>query len=668
MTATIVVVAALLLVPGVGAALALAAPGAVSIESRIALAFGLGYALVAGVAVLLALAHVFSRPTFIAAVVLATLALWAVALRRASPRAHGAALVSQARESPFALAASLGLLLAVAVIWPLQPAALNLGHRPAWRYWADGLEVASAGHVPAQTQQWGMQIPTTVNKVVLNAFEGGVSFVVGPDPLPAMHAILVVIAVGLVAALLALGRELGLRIFAPLVPALVVLAPDRLPLAHEMSNDLRHYTAENVGRMVAFSAVVAGIYALRTRDRRAPAAVAGLLLALAALTHGVPTLVAGVILVFYAVGALLVDRGGARRILARGAAVIAVFGVCYVGVIALSGGDLGFQRAGGAAFEEFPPSIDPTRSFTHGRLLPPPARHGHFLIPPREIFRVYAEHTVNRPGAAWPAVGALAALALATIAIAWRIRLFVPLVVVAWGLLAAILAAALYFSYRYETLIPGVFGVRRLYDYAALVPALLVSTVLEAITALFARRKETVAAVVAVGVGVLTIGAAVALIPRDRPLRSAAGGEAVIDRVAEVIPCDARMLANARTAGTWEATTGRRALTEGMAPFLRPEVLKRVLPVLVGANAFFHDPAAHRDFLAQERVQYLVVVKPRVWFGWGVTGRAPAEGDADAIASLPNVHAVVRDPAVTIFAVGSSAAPAGGVQPRRCLL
>jgi hypothetical protein len=241
-------------------------------------------------------------------------------------------------------------------------------------------------------------------------------------------------------------------------------------------------------------------------------------------------------------------------------------------------------------------------------------------------------------------------------------------VVVAWGLLAAILAAALYFSYRYETLIPGVFGVRRLYDYAALVPALLVPTVLEAITALFARRRETVAAVVAVGVGVLTIGAAVALIPRDRSPRSAAGGGAVIDRVAEVIPCDARMLANARTAGTWEATTGRRALTEGMAPFLRPEVLKRVLPVLVGANAFFHDPAAHRGFLAQERVQYLVVVKPRVWFGWGDSGRAPAEGDADAIASLPNVHAVVRDPAVTIFAVGSSTAPAGGVQPRRCPL
>jgi hypothetical protein len=66
MTVDIVVVAALVTVPGVGAALAAAAPGALAIETRIAFVFALGYAVVAGVATLLALAHALSRPTFVA--------------------------------------------------------------------------------------------------------------------------------------------------------------------------------------------------------------------------------------------------------------------------------------------------------------------------------------------------------------------------------------------------------------------------------------------------------------------------------------------------------------------------------------------------------------------------------------------------------------------------
>jgi hypothetical protein len=126
------------------------------------------------------------------------------------------------------------------------------------------------------------------------------------------------------------------------------------------------------------------------------------------------------------------------------------------------------------------------------------------------------------------------------------------------------------------------------------------------------------------------------------------------------------MVANARTAGFWEATTGRRAVTEGMAPFLRPGVLERILPILVGANEFFDHPEANRDFLARERIRYLVVVKPNVWFGWGGTGRGPAPSDAEKIASLPEAHPVVQDRWVSIFAVGSTDLQVTDRQPRRC--
>src|SRR5215211_3291630 len=667
MTVAIVVIGALVLVPGVGAALAFAPPGAISIESRIALAFGLGYTLVAGVAILLVLAHMFSRPTYVAGVALTTAAVWTLALRRASPRVYASTLRAQAREAPFALAAGLVLLVAFAASRFFYPAESTVAIRSAWRYWADGLEGAAAGHVPSQAAQWGTEIPTTVSKVVLNAFEGGISFLLGPEPLPAMHGILIVAAVGLVAALLALGRELGLGIFAPLVPVLTVLVPGRLPLSDEMSNDLNWYTAEDIGRMAAVCALLAGIYAVRARDGRGPVVVTGALLVVAGLTHLVPTLVAGAMLLFFVAAAVIVDRIGLRRAVVRGAGIAGVFGVCFLGVLGLSGGDVGFQRAtSGVAFAGFPTGVDPTRSFSAGRLVGGPSKEGHFLIPPREILRRFGEAVVGTLGAAWFGVLTLLVLALGTVAIVLRARSLIPIAAVAWGLVATTLAVAFLFSFRYDTVIPGDFALRRLYDYIALVPALLVPAVLTTVARPLAARNRAAVGALALVVALLGIVAVVDRTPRDRSLSPADAGIAVTARVAEVVPCGARMLANARTAGFWEATTGRRAVTEGMAPFLRPGVLERILPVLVGANEFFDHPHANRDFLARQRIHYLVVVKPNVWFGWGDTGRAPAPRDAERIASLPGVHPVFSDRLVSIFAVGSTDLQVTDRQPRHC--
>jgi hypothetical protein len=678
MTVEIVVIAALLLVPGAGAALAIAAPERISIESRIALAFGLGYGLVAGVAMLLALAHVFSRAVFIAGVVLAMGAVWALALRRASPRAHVSALVAQAREAPFTLAAGIAVLLAVIGTRPLYPSGSSLAVRSAWRYWADGLEVAEAGRVPAETQQWGLEIPTTVSKVVLNAFEGGLSFLLGPEPLPAMHAILVVTAVGLVAVFLALGRELGFGVFAPLVPVIAVLAPEALPIADEIANDLKWYTAEDMGRLGAFSALLVGIHALRSREGRWPAVVTGVLLAIAGLTHLVPTLVAGLMLTLYALALLVADRSALRRLAATGAVAAAVFGVAYVGVLGASGGDLGWQRAtSGASFEGFPPRVDPTRSFARGRLTPRREKQGHFLISPRVLLRLYGAEALDRRGWGQTGVLVLAALAVASAALALRARALFPAVVIGWGLAATIPAVALFFSYRYDTVVPGDWGSRRLYGYVGLVLALLVPAILQALAGAsnslllasrpLVRGRRAAGAMLAAAIGGLAVWAALDRLPRDRSLARAEAGIAVMERVANAVPCGTRMLVNARTAGTWEAMTGRRAVTEGHAPYLRPEVMERVLPVLLGANRFFGEPSANREFLERQRIRYLVAVEPGVWIGTKGQ-REPQTGDADAIASLPGVRPVFRDRLVSVFAVGSEAAVAAGGQPRRCSL
>jgi hypothetical protein len=668
MTATVAVVAALVLVPGAGAALAFAPPAAVSVETRIALAFGLGYGLAAGAAIVLVLAHVFFLATFVAALVVVAVAAWVLAVRRAPLREHAAGLREQAREAPFTLGAGLVLLATVAGVWLARDPLHYLAHRPAWRYWADGLEVAADGHVATQSQQWGMEIPTTVSKVALNAFEGGVALLMGPEPLSGMHGILVVAAVGVVAALLALGRELGLGVFAPLVPAFVILVPLDLPLGRELSHDLTRFTAENVGRMAAFCAVVAAIHAWRVRSR-APALVAGGLLAAAALTHGIPMLIAVLVLAFYALGAVIVDRGRLRSIVVRGVLMVAVLGVAYVGVIGLSGGDLGFEGAGGKVTEGFPPDVDPTRSFTYGRFLPPIQKEGHFLIPPRELVRTYAEATVNRAGRAREAFAGLAVLSLAALLLAWGRRSLVPAITVAWGLALTILGLAFFFSYRYETQIPGVFGVRRLYDYAVLVPALLGPTVLAGAAALlWDERRGRLRSAVALAVGAIAVATALGMLGKDRGTRPGERGLDVIASVASVVPCDARMVANARTAGTWEATIGRPALTEGRAPFLQSDVLHRVLDILVGANEFFADPQANRDFLERQRVDYVVAVSPRVWFGRGGTGRVPEEDDADGVAALPEVETVLRNDNVAIFAATPEAAARAGGQPSRCPL
>jgi hypothetical protein len=664
-TVAILVVGALVLVPGVGASLAFAAPGRIKIETRMALVFGLGYALVAGLATLLALVHAFELWVFVAAVVLLTVGVWLLALRRASLAEHATALRSQVSEAPFSFAVTVALLLTVAVTRPLWPTTSSLSIRASWRYWADSLEIVAAGQIPAQTQQWGTEFPATVSKAALNSFGGAVSLLLGPNPFPATQAILVVTAVGLVVAVLALARELGLVLFAPLVPALVVLTPAFLPLSEDIANNLRNYTGESIGRMAALSAVLIGIYAVR-RGSWPAAAIAGLVLAVAGLTHLIPTLMAGAILLLFGLASVLNDRSVLRSALVTGAVTVAVFGVSYIAVIGSSGGDLGFQRAAGASESTLPPDIDPTASFGRGRLVPKEPQERGFLLPPGELVRRYGEETFDRPVGARYTVLGLVALALVSILMVVRMRSLFRLAFIAWGLCIVMLAVAALFSFRFDTLVPGDWGARRLFQYAALVPGLLVPGLLEALLRPFANRSRAALASFMLVAGLLAVVAAVNRIP-DRSLPRASAGLSAIEQVAANVPCDARMLSNARTAGAWEALTGRRAVTEGHAVFLRPEVMDEILPVLIGANEFFSDPAANRGFLDEQDIEYLVVVEPRVWVG--TTGpREPREGDADAIAALPGVEPVVRERHVSIFRVESNARANPTAIPRRCPL
>ena len=85
-------------------------------------------------------------------------------------------------------------------------------------------------------------------------------------------------------------------------------------------------------------------------------------------------------------------------------------------------------------------------------------------------------------------------------------------------------------------------------------------------------------------------------------------GLEVMATVARTVPCDARVLVNVRTAGSFEVLAGRTSIDEGMAPYLRPPVLRRVLPIVLGAHRFFRDPAANRAFIENQHVDVVVAV------------------------------------------------------------
>jgi hypothetical protein len=118
-----------------------------------------------------------------------------------------------------------------------------------------------------------------------------------------MGALLWVASTGLACGLWALGRELGLRVLAPLLPLLTLAV-----LPDELRRNLDVYTAENVGRMVAVAGLLIGVRALRDRSGWLEPALAALLFGAGFATHGVPVVALMVALGWYGVARLLLDR------------------------------------------------------------------------------------------------------------------------------------------------------------------------------------------------------------------------------------------------------------------------------------------------------------------------------------------------------------------------
>jgi len=659
--ASLLAVMVVVLVPGAGATFAAFRPGRLGVEAALALTFGLGYAAVGFTATALALAGAIGQTSFAAAMIAVTAAVWAVAIRLGRPAAHLRALATDMRRRRWELTPGLvGLAAFAADRLRLEPVAF-ISTPTAWRYWGDGLEILRTGGIPATSLQWGMELPTTVSKVLLNSFEAGVFSVAPGGALATMGALVWLGGVGLFAGLLAVSREMGLRALAVAVPMLVLATGDWFPISVEFARDANVYRVETLGRMVVVCALVIALQVIHGRAGLWHAALAGALLGAAAGTHLIPVFVLGIFLTWYALTSLVVRRGRLGQI-ARAAGVTALVTVTIWGtVLASSGGDLGFQGArGSGGYPGFSARVDPTKAFELFRRRYISDSHKGWVIPPARVADVaVASLFTETPPADIPFVeyAGAAVLAAAAVLVVWRRRRTLGVLVVAcWATSFTLVVVGLYFSHRYRTHIPGNFGRRRLFEYEILLGALVGVAGLSYAARVCAARAGPGRRSMLRRIGPLSLAATAVVLaatqPLQRPTPEERNGLTVMATVARAVPCGARMLVNVRTAGSFEVLAERTSVDEGMAPYLRPAVLRRVVPIVLGARRFFHDPAASRAFLERHHVDVVVLVAHAEVGGQPVVHR----GRRGVLDSVPWLHPLARTTNVAIYATPSFAA------------
>jgi hypothetical protein len=646
-----VLVATAVLAAGALATAAVYPPGTVSLPTRAAAVFGLGYAAVALTPALLVVGHLFDRiPTAVA--LLAVVAALAVAAhRRCRPRRALADDVrAQITAEPAPLAIGAAVVVAIAAARLVVPVAPVHG---AWRYWADGLELAAVGHVPAASLQWGVLHPPTVSKMVGNAFTGELSFVFAAHPLAGMATALWLAVTGYAVGLFALGWELGLRRTAPLLP-LLGIAGAHLPLGLSLNADsiakLSFFQDEDMGRAVAVIGAAMALPCLRGEAGRTARVATGCVLAAAGLTHAIPAGVAVAFLLAYAL--LQLGRRETRRTtLAAMGVILATAGVAAVVLLAPSGGAIGLQGASGGGYALFLGRYDPTAYADNRFLLPKPKSRARWYEAPTttlsELVDAATGWTTHGTGLL-PAL--LAAAAAVTAVLVWGTPALRLAVLAAVALATVLLAVALAFTYRQSLYVPATFGERRLFEYAS-IPVMLVAlaAVETGIDRLSGGTGARASAVIAAALVVLMLVAAgPGQVRGDVPTGAGTADYIAAARIAT--PCNARILPTVTSKGAFQALTGRADILEGMAPFLRPAILRSTVRLTHLARQYLAHPAAHPGFLQAEHVDDVLV------------GRGKAAGWA-AFAAAPGLEFVRQVGAVRVYRHVGPGAGRGGVRP-----
>ena len=607
---------AIVVLPGLGVAMVAFRPGEVGLPTQLATVLGAGYAVVALMNTILVHLHVLNRSTFIIGLSLLVVGLVFFGWRTASPRARWASIVSEFRRKPLTTGAGILFLAVFVLVISDHSGYDNLGRSNPMRYWSDGVEIADVGALPDASLQWGAAYPPAGSKLVFNAFDAGLSYVV-QNPIAATGALTFMILVALPIALWAVGHELGFRYTAVLFA--VVLSADVELLKRWLAFDPGVFAGESFGLVVAMCGLALGVHALHADGLRVRV-LAGIVLGAAAGVHLVPTVVVLAALASYALGRLIAERD-MRVTIARGAVVLAVCGAIVGANFLFSRGHIGWGGASGSArYDTLGGRFDPTLFFANGvteqrRIARPGVRsdaHGGWYDLPGDVYDKYVERSAFVD--ARSPVLYLVPIGIVVLTIAILVvfpRRLKPLGFVASGLWVSLLCAGLLFSYRYDTYIPARVPARRLFGYGSLALVLLGFVLVEGVCLLLRRARPWLAPVAAMVVVAIAAGLLLPDYPSSRRVSDGRDALEAMNTVRANVPCDARILASQRSGGTFQALAGRAAVTEGLAPFLRPEIATIVAKRLLGARAFFLDPRRHKDYLRREAVDYVVVTKNR---------------------------------------------------------
>lgn len=645
----------LLAVPGIPAAMAAFGPGQISVVTRLAAAFGLGYVVAGGCAFILSSSHLFRLAIFLPFWLVVSAALWVLALRRAPLRDHGRAVLTEIQQQPLALALGTAVLIAVL--------AAHFGYLhylggPRYVYYLNGVEIANSHGVPSQTLEYGQSWPPATDKIFLDAFTA-VLVLLGHNPLIGPGVLLWLSVLGAGLGLWASAWELGLRRTGGLLPLLMLA--NGLIFDTKFSNGFTDYRAEDFGRAVAFCALALGIVALREADWRI-AVIAGIVLAAASASHLIPALIVVLALTCTGLARLLYDENRRARLgtLRRGIVVGASGAVAGLAIRVFAGGTLGLGGASNqAAYNAIHTRFDPTAYLYLGTFTP--RHHATRLIDPYlpawKVWDGFAYSALGIQPAQWQVLLVFAAALAASILLFVFVKTDLRIVgLVGLGFFAGLVLVALLFDYRYQVYIDATFGQRRLGYYASLGLILVGLAVLEALLML-AERKSPRVLIACATVPVVALTAWLLPSSMLSPGAQKVSNQrlAFVNWVRQHTPCGARFLVNQRTEGAMTSLTGRNTISEGMGPFLRPQKMVYVTSLMLGARKFYLYPRANQAFLRQYHINYVVAARVGLLLGY-----AGPEGGADihALDAAPFLHRVYVRKAVIVYRVAGTPAPA----------
>lgn len=643
-------------VPGVIASAVLIGHHRLAFAGRLALGYVMGFAVVALTSFGLAAASVLSLPSLIVSLIVITAGLAVVAIRNGGLGEWWRGLAEGIRAHPWEVALGIAVLVAIAYVRLRFSPLSSVVSNPTFRYWADAADIATSGGIPQETLQWGGIYPPSAMKNLLNCFNAAMYLMFGSQSLAAIGGLNWLTAIALGATVWWLASEIGLRLTGPLM--VLWLTANRV-WGNDISQDLNSFRAENSGRMMAFAAFALSVRALNSSSRRSRYLLlaGGALFGVAACVHLVPTVMTLCLFALYALYFVFSDafrRSEAKGWLSRSlsalrqrslatsigwlVATAAVTLLLAGSVVVLAQGDVALSGTEGSQaydLDEF--SVDPTLFYVTGRSVPiGEAQARDWFNPPDELVGLYLGRSLGEPPEqpwTWLLGFGVVAVVIGVIVQA-RLR---PIVFAALGLTAVIVGVTLMFAYTYDLMALANFGTRRLFDYASLPVALVGLVLLESLLLRLQKMKPTLAGPVTV---VLVVGLGAYLLPALKPGRALVptGNAAVADYewVRDNVPCDARIVSNQRTDATYQLLTGRVGVIEGMGPHLRPEMLLQINDLLRRNREFFRRPAQNSQYLAEEGIDYVALVRDRK--NKGVLSVPSKAGKFDGVSFLELIH------------------------------